>query len=198
MATQQQGQQQQEHNSKDPMSVNAIRKGLKELLPTRKKIVYKHLVDTVVSLHEQKCPRTSSEVKVRLIEDVLGDFLTWDVYLLAINLKRRKEDELQRGESELLGVVFLYDLETYASQIYDLKDPEVLKELVREILGEELFTDEVYQGAINLFWNWFHMESKRKNPNEREFLDQLETSLYDLKTSKCELDLSETCNGNLN
>ena len=162
MATQQQGQQQQ-----DPMSVNAIRKGLKELLPTRKKIVYKHLVDTVVSLHEQKCPRTSSGVKVRLIEEVLDDLLTRDIWRLAINLKRRKEDELfgndQRGKSELLGVVFLYDLETYACQIYDLKDPEVLKELVLHILGEELFTDEIYQGAYDLFWNWFDMESKREN-----------------------------------
>ena len=177
MATEQQGQEQQ-----DPMSKNAIRKGLKELLPTRKKIVYQDLVDKVVSLHETKCPRDSSEVKVRLIEEVLGDFLTWDVYLLAINLKRRKEDEFQRGKFELLGVVFLYDLETYACQIYDLKDPKVLKELLLQILGEELFTDEVYQGVYTLFWNWFRMESKRKNPNEREFLDRLDTSLYELKT----------------
>lgn len=177
MASEQQGQEQQ-----DPMSKNAIRKGLKELLPTRKKIVYQDLVDKVVSLHETKCPRDSSEVKVRLIEEVLGDFLTWDVYLLAINLKRRKEDEFQRGKFELLGVVFLYDLETYACQIFDLKDPKVLKELLLQILGEELFTDEVYQGVYTLFWNWFRMESKRKNPNEREFLDRLDTSLYELKT----------------
>ena len=58
----------------------------------------------------------------------------------------------------------------------------MLKELVFQILGEELFTDEVYKGAYTLFWNWFRMESKRKNPNEREFLDRLDTSLYELKT----------------
>ena len=105
MATQQQGQQQQQqqHNSKDNMDVNAVRKGLKELLPTRKKIVYQHLVDKVDWLHETKCPRTSSGVKVRLIEEVLDDLLTRDVWRSAINLKRRKEDEFQRGESELLG-----------------------------------------------------------------------------------------------
>ena len=195
MASEQQGQEQQ-----DPMSKNAIRKGLKELLPTRKKIVYQDLVDKVVSLHETKCPRDSSEVKVRLIEEVLGDFLTWDVYLLAINLKRRKEDEFQRGKFELLGVVFLYDLETYTCQIFDLKDPKVLKELLLQILGEELFTDEVYQGAYNLYWKCFicPLISKRENSDEREFLDRLDTSLYELKTSKCELAYSETCNGNIN
>ena len=197
MASQQQGQEQQ-----DPMSKNAIRKELKELLQTRKKIVYQHLVDTVDSFHEQKGPRTSSGIKVRLIEEVLEDFLTWDVWSLAIDLKRDKEDLqiLQREKSKLHGVVFLYDLETYKTWIYDLKEPEVLKELILEILGEELFTDEVYQGAYNLYWKCFicPLISKRENPDEREFLDRLDTSLYELKTSKCELAYSETCNGNLN
>ena len=187
-------QQQQQDNSKDNsnsnMSVNKVRKGLKELLPRRKKIDYDHLVKAVVALQKQK-KEDDPGMKEELIEEVLGDFLTWDVYLTAINLKRSKEDELKRGESELQGVVFLYDLETYKTWIYDLKDPGVLKELIQEILGE-LLTDDVYRTAINL---------KRKNPNGVKFLHQLETyksRLYDLKTSKCGLALSETCNGNLN
>ena len=181
-------QQQQQDNSKDNsnsnMSVNKVRdlrEGLKELLPTRKKIDFDHLVEAVVALQKQK-KEDDPGMKEELIEEVLGDFLTWDVYLTAINLKRSKEAKLQRGESELQGVVFLYDLHTYKTWIYDLKDPQVLKALIQEILGEELLTDDVYNAAIEL---------KRKNPNGVKFLHQLETF-------KCELALSIIIIGNLN
>ena len=165
------------------MKLEEVREGIKELFPRRKKIDYDVLVKAVVTLQEQKKEEDPGMIE-ELIEEILARLLTDDVYHLVI--------ELKRGNLELEGGILLYDLETYKSYVYDLKDPGMIKELIQEILGELSTDDHVYRPAINL---------KKKNLNGVVFLYELETyksRLYGLKTSKCELAYSETCNGNLN